>query len=45
MGAKLHGQRIQARLTPQHYSVIAKDEPIPAERRNKTPNLYAAALR
>ncbi|UGB26369.1 hypothetical protein LPC10_01775 [Methylorubrum sp. B1-46] len=25
--------------------MIAKDEPIPAERRNKTPNLYASAVR
>lgn len=45
MDAKLHGQRFQARVTPQHNSLIAKDEPIPAERRNKTPNLYAVAVR
>nr|USU32942.1 hypothetical protein NG677_04365 [Methylobacterium sp. OTU13CASTA1] len=45
MGAKLHGQRFQARVTPQHNVIIAQDEPIPAERRNKTPNLRAKAVR
>jgi len=45
MGAKLHGQRFQVRVTPQHNAIIAQDEPIPEERRNKTPNLWAKAVR
>jgi transcriptional antiterminator NusG len=45
MSAKLHGRRFSARVTPQHNSLIAKDVALPEERRNKVPNLRAAALR
>ncbi|MCP1557832.1 UNVERIFIED_ORG: transcriptional antiterminator NusG [Methylobacterium sp. SuP10 SLI 274] len=45
MPASRNGRHFDAKATPQHNAVIAKDEPIPAERRNKTPNLYAAAVR
>lgn len=44
MGAKMHGQRFTARVTPQHNTIIARDEPIEPERRNKTPNLSAEAM-
>lgn len=45
MGAKLHGLRVSAKATPQHNAIIAQDIPLDEERRNKTPNLRAEALK
>jgi transcription termination/antitermination protein NusG len=45
MPASRHGRGFDAKATPQHNVIIAQDEPIPEERRNKTPNLWAKGVR
>ncbi|MCJ2033185.1 hypothetical protein [Methylobacterium sp. J-068] len=45
MPASRHGRGFDAKATPQHNVIVAQDEPIPEERRNKTPNLWAKGVR
>ncbi|WP_264045571.1 hypothetical protein [Methylobacterium flocculans] len=45
MPASRNGRGFDAKATPQHNVVVAQDEPIPQERRNKTPNLWAKGVR
>lgn len=45
MPASRNGRGFDAKATPQHNAIIAQDEAIPEERRNKTPNLWAKGVR